>query len=359
VEAQNSKKKSFIINTAFYALIGLIVFTTLKYLLPLVSPFIFGLLIAYALRKPTRYLASRIKLPYKPASAIVVLFFYVGLGFIISLIGANLVSMIASLVLEMPSVYEEQLRPFLITTYHSVEQIIFNLNPAIQEVLRDNFDKLVGYIGENITNISLGIVGVLSRIASMLPNLLIKTLLMVVSTFFIAADFDALMSFVLRQFSNKGANLVISIKEYLKGTLLVVVKSYGIIMSLTFLELSCGFILIDIPNPILLAMIIAVFDILPLLGTGGIMVPWVVFNLVIGSYGRALALFVLYATVTIIRNIVEPKIVGSQLGIHPIAALISMFIGATFFGFIGLFGFPITLSLLSHLNKNGMIKVFK
>lgn len=170
---------------------------------------------------------------------------------------------------------------------------------------------------------------------------------------------DSHTGFILRQFSPNRAKILISIKNYLKNTLLVVFKSYGTIMFITFIELSGGLILIDVPNPILIAMIIAAFDILPIFGTGGIMVPWVIFNLVIGSYGRALGLFILYVFVTVVRNMIEPKIVGGQMGIHPIVALMSMFIGATYFGILGLFGFPITLSLLKHLNDEGIIKVFK
>jgi predicted PurR-regulated permease PerM len=125
---------------------------------------------------------------------------------------------------------------------------------------------------------------------------------------------DSHTGFILRQFSPNRAKILISIKNYLKNTLLVVFKSYGTIMFITFIELSGGLILIDVPNPILIAMIIAAFDILPLFGTGGIMVPWVIFNLVIGSYGRALGLFILYVFVTVVRNMIEPKIVGDSWG---------------------------------------------
>ena len=87
---------------------------------------------------------------------------------------------------------------------------------------------------------------------------------------------DSHTGFILRQFSPNRAKILISIKNYLKNTLFVVFKSYGTIMFITFIELSGGLILIDVPNPILIAMIIAAFDILPLFGTGGIMVPWVI-----------------------------------------------------------------------------------
>ena len=81
VEAQNSKK-SFVINVLFYLLIGLIVIATLKFILPLVSPFIMGFLIAYLLRKPTKSLVASFKLPYKPVSALVVLVFMFQLDFL-------------------------------------------------------------------------------------------------------------------------------------------------------------------------------------------------------------------------------------------------------------------------------------
>lgn len=78
-----------------------------------------------------------------------------------------------------------------------------------------------------------------------------------------------------------------------------------------------------------------------------------------GNYQVSIGILVVYIVVTIVRNILEPKIVGGQLGLHPVVALMSMFIGANLIGVIGLFGFPITLSLLKHLNDTGTIKLFK
>jgi predicted PurR-regulated permease PerM len=130
-------------------------------------------------------------------------------------------------------------------------------------------------------------------------------------------------------------------------------------MSITFIELSIGFTIIGIGKPLLIAVLIALFDILPVLGTGGIMVPWIVISAIQSNYSLALGLLILYMVITIVRNIIEPKIVGSQIGLHPVVTLVSLFVGAQLFGVIGLFGFPITLSLLRHLNETGAIKLFK
>ncbi len=130
-------------------------------------------------------------------------------------------------------------------------------------------------------------------------------------------------------------------------------------MSITFIELSIGLSILRIENSIIIAFLISIFDILPVLGTGGIMIPWTIITALQGNIPMAFALLVVYLVVTIIRNIIEPKIVGSQIGLHPVVTLISMFVGAQLFGVIGLFGFPITLSLLRHLNDTGAIKLFK
>ena len=89
------------------------------------------------------------------------------------------------------------------------------------------------------------------------------------------------------------------------------------------------------------------------------MIPWVVLCVLRGEYSLALGLLIVYVVITVIRNIIEPKIVGAQIGLHPVVTLASMFLGAQLFGVIGLFGFPIGLSLLRHLNEKGIIKIFK
>jgi predicted PurR-regulated permease PerM len=112
---------------------------------------------------------------------------------------------------------------------------------------------------------------------------------------------------------------------------------------------------LNISNAILIAIITAVFDILPVLGTGGILIPWAIMTLFQGNYQTGIGLLLVYLFVTVVRNILEPKIVGGQLGIHPVVTLMSMFVGVNLLGVIGLFGFPITISLLKHLNDTGTI----
>ena len=171
--------------------------------------------------------------------------------------------------------------------------------------------------------------------------------------------FTSLSCQALRQFDQKTMNIILQIKEYVAGTLFVCIRSYALIMSITFLELALGLTVIGVDRSLLIAFLISVFDVLPVLGTGGIMIPWTILTALQGNYPLSAGLLTVYLIITVIRNIIEPKIVGSQIGLHPVVTLSSMFVGAQLFGVLGLFGFPIGLSLLRHLNDNGTLRVYK
>ena len=176
--------------------------------------------------------------------------------------------------------------------------------------------------------------------ASSLPAFFIRLVLMIIASFFIAMDYDALTGFCMDQMSGRTKKIFLQIKEYVVGTLFVCIRSYALIMSITFVELAVGLTLIGVEYSVAIALFIAVFDILPVLGTGGIMIPWVILEAFRGDLALAVRLLIVYVAITVIRNILEPKIVGSQIGLHPVVTLASMFLGAQLFGVIGLFGFP-------------------
>lgn len=359
MENQYNKKKIFIVNTAYIFLIVFLTYVFLKYGLSLASPFVFAFIIAYFISNPAKRISKSTRLPHKFVSFILVLIFYGIIGIILSLIGIKLVSGLAKIISSIPAIYEKQLGPLLITSFDKIENAIYNIDPAIVEMVSEGFNQFVRSLGEHITNFSLSLLGSLSNIASSLPGFFIKLLLMIISTFFIAIDYDSLTSFVKRQFSPRVNEIIENIREFIVNILFVVIKSYGLIMFITFIELSIGLSIMGIPNAILIGFVIAIFDVLPVLGTGGVMIPWAILELIQRDFKTGIGLFLIYIFATVVRNIIEPKIVGSQLGLHPVLTLMSMFVGAKLLGVVGLFGFPIILSLLGHLNKTGVIKIFK
>lgn len=219
--------------------------------------------------------------------------------------------------------------------------------------------QVIQSFSEMISSLPGKAMDLVTGFAVSIPGLFVNIVVMIICTFFITIDYRRLTGFCLRQLNEDSKKIFLEIKEYVVGTLLVCIGSYLIIMSVTFVELSIAFSFIGIKHAMLVAACIAVFDILPVLGTGGIMIPWAILMAVYGNYPLALELFLIYVAITVVRNIIEPKIIGGQLGLHPVVTLVSMFVGVEFFGVIGLFGFPIGLSLLRHLNDRGVIKILK
>ena len=356
---ETEKRRKFLINFSYFSVILLLGFCVLRYVIPMTMPFVIGFLIAYSLRGFINAVSRKLNIPRKAAAILVVLMFYATVGSLLALLGLKAISWLAALVGNIPMIYEVHVQPFLMDVLYSLEVLFTGLDLSVVSVMESVGAQLIQSLGKMVSNASVGVMGFATVAASSLPGLFVKLVLIIISSFFIAIDYDQLAGFCLRQMGEKTKAVFLEIKAYVVGTLWVCIRSYLIIMSLTFVELSIGLNLLKINHAILIAFCIAIFDILPVLGTGGIMIPWTVLTAITGDYHMALGLLLIYLVITVIRNIVEPKIVGSQLGLHPVVTLVSMFVGVQFFGVIGLFGFPILLSLLRHLDENGVIHILK
>jgi len=359
MENQYLKRKKFIVNVVYFLILLLLTYVTLKYAIGYISPFLFAFLIAYVLKSPSNFISKHLKLPRKLVALLVVFIFYATIGVLIALIGVKIITITVDIFSGIPAIYEKQLQPFLFDAFDGIEDAVYRLDPALVDAINQGFEQVIKSLGNLVTGASVKIVTSISGVATSLPAFLIKVLLMIISTFFIAGDYDKIQHFFMLQFSSKNSRIFTQVKKFVIGTVFVCIRSYALIMSITAIELSIGLSIIGIPNAILIAILIAIFDILPVLGTGGVMIPWGVITLIQGNITLGISLLIIYVMITIIRNIIEPKIVGGQLGLHPIITLMSMFVGVRLIGFLGLFGFPIALALIKHLNDTGTIHLFK
>ena len=349
------KKKKFIIDVTYLALILVLSYLLLQYALPLLLPFVLAFLIAYVLRRPIRFLSRVLHAPKGLVAVLLVVLTYGTIGLLLALAGIRITATITSVVQQIPSLYSAYILPELTDFFAWLEELLAKLDPSLMSALQELQSQLLNMLWQLVSSLSVVLVGGVSMatsFATSLPGFLIRLLLMVISTFFIAVDYQKIVRFCLGCLQGSTRNLVLQVKAYVVGTLFVCIRSYALIMSITFVELSVGLTLIGV------ALLIAIFDILPVLGTGGIMIPWVILSALGGDLPHAFALLVLYVIITVIRNIIEPRIVGAQIGLHPVLTLMSMFVGNHLFGIVGLFGLPILLSLLRYLNDNGTISLF-
>ena len=352
-------QKRFLIRIGFWAVVILLVILCLKYVLPFLLPFVVAFLIAALLNRPIMFLAEKLNGKRVVPAILMTLLFYVAAAALFSLLGLRVFMFVWETVRALPQLYRNTLEPALETMFSSLEVYLDELDPAVVTTLMDNMNSALGSLGSFVTNASVRIISYISGIAAAVPGSFLNVIITIIVTFFLAIDYPKVTGFILRQLPEKADFYIGEVRDYVGGTLLKCLASYALILCITFLEISVGLTVLRVPNAILIALCIAVFDILPVLGTGGIMIPWGIISLIMGKWVLGLGLLALYLIITVIRNIIEPKIVGHQVGLHPVVTLLSMLAGLQLFGIIGLFGFPITLSLLKNLNDRGVIHILK
>ena len=352
-------QKRFLIRIGFWAVVILLVILCLKYVLPFLLPFVVAFLIAALLNRPIMFLAEKLNGKRVVPAILMTLLFYVAAAALFSLLGLRVFMFVWETVRALPQLYRNTLEPALETMFSSLEVYLDELDPAVVTALMDNMNSALGSLGSFVTNASVRIISYISGVAAAVPGSFLNVIITIIVTFFLAIDYPKVTGFILRQLPEKADFYIGEVRDYVGGTLLKCLASYALILCITFLEISVGLTVLRVPNAILIALCIAVFDILPVLGTGGIMIPWAIISLIMGKWVLGLGLLALYLIITVIRNIIEPKIVGHQVGLHPVVTLLSMLAGLQLFGIIGLFGFPITLSLLKNLNDRGVIHILK
>lgn len=353
------KRRAFLINFAYFGVMAAGAMLGVKYVLPIIMPFVIAFVIAYFLQRPVDFLEKKFGLPHKPMAMISVLMFYGIVGSVITLVGVRIVSAVIDLVGELPNFYITQVYPFFVDILHEVERVLIKWGLGELSAASGSTGQVIQSFSKMISELPGKVIDVATGFVVSVPGMFVNVVVMIICTFFITIDYRRLTGFCLRQLSEESKTIFLEVKEYIVGTLLVCIGSYLLIMSITFVELSIALSFIGMNHAIIIAACISVFDILPVLGTGGIMIPWSLIMVVYGNYPLALELFLIYVAITVVRNIIEPKIIGGQLGLHPVVTLVSMFVGVDFFGVIGLFGFPIGLSLLRHLNRRGVIRILK
>ncbi|HOJ10581.1 MAG TPA: sporulation integral membrane protein YtvI [Clostridiales bacterium] len=338
------------------ALLGVIVGVFLIYKLSVyITPFIIAFVIASIIEPIIRFFMRRAKMPRKVAAPIVLTFFIVSFGLIITLIIVRLIDEMKSVATVLPKIVPD-IYAYLNMLLNKGIDIFEWLPPEIT----DNIGNLVAKLSESLSNILNSIIKGAYITAVSIPEALVFTVITIVSTYFMSSDRERISKFFSSQFPEKWINKGKSIIENMFSALIGYIKAQLILMMITFTELFIGFTLIRVRYSLLLAFIISFLDALPILGTGGFLTPWAIYSFLTGNIRLGISLLILYGVVLIVRQSIEPRILGQQIGVYPLVTLIAMYSGLKLFGFIGFILGPILVlmfkNILSGILKNRSIK---
>lgn len=349
-------KKNFVINSAFYIILLALVVLGYKYILPIMVPFIIGFCVASVVQIPLNRIPQKL-LPHKKAlSTLFCIAFYAIVVTLLILVGVKVVTEVTNLITALPELFQSHLYPFVLYVADWVIGILRPLDPAITEWIIDMGKNVVSSLASFATDLSAGAVKLVATGAVSIPSAIVTIIITVVSSFYMAADYRLILNFMKKLMPEKHRGNIIQILRYAETAVLVYIKSYSILFVVTFLELWLGLSVLNIPYAMGIALGIAIFDLMPILGTGGVLLPWALIALCMGNLFIAIGVFVLYLVITAVRNALEPRIVGEQIGLHPLATLIAMILGLKLIGLVGMMLFPITLVAITNLKKKPAVQ---
>jgi len=356
----NQKRADFIINSFYFIILAVLLWLTLKYAVGLILPFIIAFTIAALVHRISLPLSERVRrLSYPAAAAVTATILFATVGVVIFIIGTALFNQFADFALHLPELISS-MSDLLIST---VRDWLDSIPGKTGDALLRYFDNMTSDTPELMTTLAgllseplLGYVGAVGEFAIKLPSFLIAFAVTLISTYFISMDFDGVKKIILSALPKSAQPIALKAKNHFQTVIWKMIKTYSFLMLLTFTELAVGFSIMNltekrIPYPVPLALLIALIDILPVLGVGTVIIPWAIFELITGNTVFAVMLAVLYALIAVIRNFLEPKLVGERFGLHPAITLLAIYAGGKLFGFIGVFALPLTIIVIMRLKE--------
>lgn len=304
-------------------------------LLHFFMPFVVGWILALLANPLVRFLERRVKLVRRHGSMLIII---AALAIVIGLFyGASLLVYreMGSFLADAPEIYQSviaEIENALQNGRKLAEYFPQNLQPPLL-AFSDNLDGLFGKLVSRAAEPTVQIAG---HVAKSIPNLLVNMVIIILSSYLFLADRESIMRWLKEHLPA----FVFRYIEYMKRDAKGVIGGYFLaqfrIMCVVALILAAGFLVLGVRYGVLLAFLTAILDFLPIFGTGTVLFPWAVVKLFAGEYAYATGLILLYILTQVVRQIIQPKIVGESMGLPPLMTLFLLYLGFKLRGLTGM-----------------------
>ncbi|MBE6728861.1 MAG: sporulation integral membrane protein YtvI [Ruminococcaceae bacterium] len=332
----NDKKKKFLIYTAYIAVITALVFILIKFCLAFLLPFIIGAVIAILLQPLALKISKKIKIKKGTVALCLVIGFYVFLIALLFMAGNRIYAFAISSTAKIPD--------FITAITHFAEKISKSAREMAGNVSGDYSSFLITAFNNVIQDAAIKVSGVFSAFltdfAAAVPVIVFSIFAAILTGCYIAKDFDKIKQTVTDILKPQQLETIDKIRRITMSNTGKLIRGYTLLSLIAFIVLFLGMLILGVTSPFKKAFFIALVDVLPVFGCGTVLIPWAIISIFTENFTRAIGLAILYAAVTVVRNICEPKIIGKQVGLHPLATLASMFLGLKILGISGIIILP-------------------
>lgn len=349
------KKINFIVSSSYFILIIASIFFVIKYILPFLMPFLIGFSIAFILQPISSKISTKTKLNNKFCSIAIVILTYFFFIFLIWLVGLKIISALKTISMSSNEIYNEYILPMIEYFKQKAIKLLKMVKPS-SEINSFATNELTDYLNDFIASCSKYILTTLAKITTNIPEFLVELTFAIISSIYFSYDYYKITNFIKNLFPKNLQQGLLKTKWFAIKTIIKYIKSYVYLMLISFVFMTIGFFIIKLKNPIGTAAIISAFDAIPLIGSGIIILPWALALFISDKVNMAIGLLIIFLVVNILRSFLEPKILGATLGMHPLATLISIYVGIKFLGFLGMVAAPIVANIFFNLFKDEILK---
>lgn len=324
-------------------------------LLDLFLPFLLGYIFMLLTKPISGFLINNLKIPRNIAAITVLVLFFGIIGAIVTMIGIKAFDEARNFYMAIPHIYENTRN--LILRFADKWDIIYETLPLnIQNIISDMGINFSSAISDMLNSKSSPIFEKTGIFAKKLPGFFVSFIVFILSSYFLISDKGTVSEFINKIIPDKMIEASRKIGEEVRRYLGGYIKAQLSIMCVVFMILLIGFSIINAEYTLFAALIIALIDAIPFFGTGIALIPWSVFSFLNGDIRRGIGLAIIYLTVFLTRQLIEPKIISENVGMHPIATLMSMYAGYKFLSIGGMILGPIILMLIISFYRAGVFE---
>ncbi len=322
-----------------------------RYALPLAAPFLLGLGVALAAEPVVRFATRRLSLGRGASAALAVTVTLVMLLTVLAIALAVLLRELGQLAGVLPNM-EQAAR----SSMDSLESFLLKLARRAPEGLRGMLMRwILGFFGSSnhwAQSFAQHLPAIATSILGRIPNGALTLGTAIISSYMISARLPSLKAWLARIIPQSWKDKFLPTLKKVKSCLGSWLKAQAKLCGISFGIMTLGFWLLRISYAPLWALIIALVDALPILGSGTVLLPWALVRLLQGSSAHALGLSAIYIVVVTTRSVLEPKLLGKHLGLDPLVTLVALYAGFRLWGFFGMILAPILAVVSTELIKS-------
>ncbi|MBA4495287.1 sporulation integral membrane protein YtvI [Paenactinomyces guangxiensis] len=336
----------------------------IDFTLPLLYPFILGWAIAMLIEPLVQWLEKRFRLP-RWAGVTIILFLLLTLIFsLVIFLVAEIVVELTRLAEFLPSFLGQAGQIFIDFTKENTDikriidtvQAYLEKNPEHQQRISASIQENIGIIANKGTEQITGILSGIGAFLGDLPYFLTVLIFITLAAFFIGLDWPRFRQNLLQVIPERvrvtGGLVIRDMKKALFGF----IRAQLTLISITAVIMFLGLLVLNVRYAFTLAFVIGLVDLLPYLGVGAVLVPWIIYLFLTGNVQLGIGLSIVYGVIIVVRQFLEPKLVASNVGLDPLLTLISLFVGLKLFGFLGLIIGPVTVVILLALHRANVLR---